>query len=178
LSKNELNKAVRIKDNLYRSDMLLSPVLAGLIRPRIILPESLDPESAEGRMVLAHENVHRARLDNLWRLLAIVITCLHWFNPLAWVLLKSFFADMELSCDEAVIRKYGARERRAYVGALLRLAEDKRLLVSTAFGRSGVKVRIVNVLNYQKLTLLGALASSVFLLAVALVLLTNPHLRT
>lgn len=177
LTRKELKKAVQIKDNLYRSEMLLSPLLAGVFRPKIILPVSLDPSSTEGRMILVHENIHKIRLDNLWRLFGICITCLHWFNPLAWVMLKSFFSDMEQSCDEAVIRKYGAEERKAYAGALLRFAEDKRMLVSTSFGRSGVKVRIVNVLNYKKLTLIGALASLLFLLVVAAVLITNPHLR-
>jgi beta-lactamase regulating signal transducer with metallopeptidase domain len=177
LTRKELRQAVHIRDNLYRSEMLLSPVLTGLAHPKIILPLSLDPDSAEGMMVLTHENVHRARLDNLWRLLGVCITCLHWFNPFAWVMLKSFFTDMELSCDEAVIKELSADERKAYAGTLLRFAEDKSLLVSTAFGRSGVKVRIVNVLNYKKLTFIGAVASSLFLIAIAIVLTTNPQLR-
>lgn len=175
----ELRKAVPVGGNLYRSDMLLSPVLMGLFRPKIILPPGLDPESPEGQMVLAHENIHRRRLDNLWRSLAIGAACVHWFNPLVWVMLKAFFIDMELSCDEAVVRKgrYGAEERKAYASALLRFAEDKRFLISTAFGRSGVRVRIVNVLNYKRLTVFGAVASTAFLLAVALVLMTNPALK-
>ena len=84
---------------------------------------------------------------------------------------------MELSCDEAVIRKYGPEERKTYAGTLLRFAEDKRMFVSTAFGRSGVKVRIVNVLNYRKLSLIGAVASALFLLVVAVVLISNPQLQ-
>lgn len=179
LTMAELRKAVHVRDNLYCSDMLLSPVLIGVFRPKIILPPGLDPESPEGRMVLAHENVHRQRLDNLWRSLAIAAACVHWFNPLVWVMLKAFLTDMELSCDEAVVRKgrYGSEERKAYASTLLRFAENKRFLVSTAFGQSGVKVRIVNVLNYKRLTVIGAAASAVFLLAVALVLVTNPVLR-
>lgn len=175
----ELRKAVHVKGNLYRSDILLSPMLTGVFRPKIILPPGLDPESPEGKMVLSHESIHRRRLDNLWRALAISIACIHWFNPLAWVMLKAFFTDMELSCDEAVVRKgrYGAEERKAYASALLRFAEDKRLLIPAAFGRSGVKVRIINVLNYKGLTVIGALASTAFLLAIVLVLVTNPVLR-
>ena len=176
LTRKDLAGAVLIKENLYRSDMLLSPMLTGFFRPKIILPDSLDPDSAEGLMVLAHENVHKRRLDNLWKLLAICITCIHWFNPFAWIMLKSFFADMELSCDEAVIRKYNAKQRKDYAESLLRFAEDKRLLVSTAFGQSGVKQRIVNVLNFKKLTLAGAVVSSLFLLAMALILITNPQM--
>ena len=174
LTRRELNKATHIRDNLYNSDMLLSPVLAGLFRPRIILPVSLDPDSEEGKMIISHESVHRRRFDNLWRLVAICITCLHWFNPFVWVMLKAFFTDMELSCDEAVIGKYNAEERKTYAKTLVEFAEDKRMLISTAFGRAGVKVRIVNVLNYKKLTLIGVVASSLFLLAVTVVLITNP----
>jgi beta-lactamase regulating signal transducer with metallopeptidase domain len=128
-------------------------------------------------MILAHENTHRRRLDNLWRVLGICVTCLHWFNPFAWIMLKAFFTDMELSCDEAVIKKSGTEERKAYAGTLLKFSEDNRLLVSTAFGRSGVKVRIVNVLDYKRLSLIGALASALFLLVIAVVLITNPQLR-
>ena len=176
LTRKELKTAIRIKDNLYSSDMLLSPVLAGLFRPKIILPATLDPDSDECRMILAHENIHKRRLDNLWRLLGICIICLHWFNPLAWILLKAFFTDMEQSCDEAVIRKYSTDERKQYATTLLRYAEDKRLLVSTAFGSSGVKVRIVNILNYKKLTIIGAVISALFLLVIAIALITNPQL--
>ena len=173
-TRKELKQATRIKDNLYRSDMVISPVLTGLFRPRIILPVSLDIDSDEGRMVIAHENMHKTRLDNLWRIFAICITCLHWFNPFAWIMLKAFLDDMELSCDEAVIRKYGAEGRLNYAGTLLKFADEQRMLVSSAFGRSGVKVRIVNVLNYKKLTIAGVLASSALILAIAVVLLTNP----
>lgn len=74
LTRKELRKAIHIKDNLYCSDMLLSPVLIGLIQPKIILPEFLDPNSAECKMVLAHEDTHRKRADNLWRLLGTCIT--------------------------------------------------------------------------------------------------------
>lgn len=174
-----LRKAAPVRGNLYRSDILLSPVLMGVFRPKIIFPPGLDPESPEGKMVLAHESIHRQRLDNLWRVMAVGIACIHWFNPLVWVMLKAFFTDMELSCDEAVVLKgrYGAEERKAYASALLRFAEEKRFLISTAFGRSGVRVRIVNILNYKRLTVIGAVASAVFLLAVALVLITNPALR-
>jgi beta-lactamase regulating signal transducer with metallopeptidase domain len=179
LTRRELNKAVLIKDNIYCSDMLLSPILMGVFRPKIILPPGLNPDSREGKMILAHENAHRKRLDNLWRTLAIGIACLHWFNPLVWVMLKVFFEDMELSCDEYVLRrgKYSSDECKVYASTLLQFAEDKRFLISSAFGRSGVKVRIVNVLNYKRMTVIGAVASTVFLLVVTLVLITNPTLR-
>jgi len=176
LTVSELKKAILVKDNIYRSGMLLSPVLAGLFRARIILPEGLDPDSPEGRMVIAHENVHRKRLDNLWRIIAISVACIHWFNPAVWFMLKMFFTDMELSCDERVMAEggFGTEDRKAYARTLLNYSEEKGFLVSTAFGQSGIKVRIVNVLNYKRLTVIGAVASSIFLLILVLLLVTNP----
>jgi len=180
LTRNELRKAVLIRDNIYRSDLLLSPVIVGFVRPRIILPESLDIGSPEGLMVLAHENIHRQRLDNLWRIIGIFIACIHWFNPLVWLALKAFFADMEQSCDEAVLKKgsFSSDERKAYARTLLHFSEDKRIYLSTAFGQSSVKVRVMNVLNYKRMTIIGAILSALFLLAVIIALMTNPALRS
>jgi len=175
LTRKELAKAASAGNNVYRTDMLLSPVVTGLIRPRIILPAALCEGSAEYRMILAHEHVHIRRRDNLWRGVGIAIACFHWFNPMSWIMLRAFFMDMELSCDEAVIRDYAPEERKAYAGTLLRYAEDKRQLVSSAFGRSGVKLRITGVLNYRKLSIIGAAASSLLLLIIAIALLTNPR---
>ena len=177
LARKELKNAVLIKDGVYRSDTLPSPVLAGLAHPVVILPASLDPGSTECKMILTHENIHKRRLDNLWRLSLVCIACFHWFNPLAWVMLKAFLTDMELSCDENVIREYTEEERKAYAGALLRFADGRRLSASAAFGHSGVKARIAGVLNYKSLTLAGVLASSLFLAAIAIALITNPQIQ-
>jgi beta-lactamase regulating signal transducer with metallopeptidase domain len=187
LTRRELRGAVPISgeeisgpkmNNLYRSAVVTSPVLVGLLRPRIILPEGLDPTSTQGQMVIAHEQTHQRRGDNLWRLAAIAITCLHWFNPLAWVMLKAFLTDMERSCDEAVIRRYEPKQRKAYAETLLGFAEEKRLLLAPGFGRSAVKVRITSVLDYQRMTIIGAVVSTLFLAALAVALLTNPAFRS
>lgn len=177
LTNAEFKKAVLIRDNIYSSSMLHSPVLMGVFRPRVILPASLAIDSLEAQMAITHENVHRKRYDNLWRILGLAIVCFHWFNPFVWIMLKYFFADMELSCDEAVVRDYDSIARKAYASALLRFADDRRLLVSAAFGKSGVHARIVTVLNYKRLPMIGTIASALFLLAVAVVLITNPQLR-
>lgn len=179
LTRRELNKAVNIRDNIYYSDLISSPVLVGVLRPRIILPLEFDPDSAEGRMILEHENVHRRRLDNLWRALAVGAACVHWFNPFVWVMLRMFIKDMELSCDEAVLRgeRYSSDECRDYAAALLRFAEGKRFLGTSAFGRSGIRARIMNVQNYKKMTAIGTAASAAFLLVIVLMLATNPSLR-
>lgn len=179
LTGKELNKAVPVKDNIYCSDMLSSPMLVGVFRPKIIIPTGLEPDSAGCAMILAHENVHRRRLDNLWRTLAVGIACVHWFNPLVWVMLGMFLKDMELSCDEAVLRrgKYDSDACRDYATALLQFAEKKTFLITSAFGHSGVKIRILNVLNYKRMTVIGTVVSAAVLLALVLVLITNPYLR-
>ena len=175
----ELRKAVHVKGIVYSSEMVMSPVLTGVFRPRIILPPGVDPESTEGKIILEHENVHRKRLDNLWRALAVAAACVHWFNPLVWLMLRSFFRDMELSCDETVLKrgKYGSEGSKAYAAALLQFAENRSIFVPSAFGSSGVRVRIVNVLNFKRMTVIGAVASAIFLLAVAFALITNPSFR-
>ncbi len=83
--------------------------------------------------VEAHELVHKRRLDNLWRCIALLFCCVHWFNPVVWHCLRLFFADMELSCDERVLRKLAPKERKDYAMALLSVAEGRDLFVS-AFG--------------------------------------------
>jgi len=179
LTGSELKKAVHIRDNIYQSDKVLSPVLTGVFRPKIILPAGIDPDSIEGKMILEHENVHRRRLDNLWRLLALVMACIHWFNPFVWVMLKAFLRDMELSCDETVLQRggYGSEDCRLYASTLLQFSQQKNLFASSSFARSGIRVRIINVLNYKRMTVIGAAASAVFILAVALALITNPSFR-
>jgi len=175
----ELGKAVKVGDNIYRSEIIASPVLVGVFRPRVILPPGVEPESVQGKMILEHENVHRKRLDNLWRALAAATACVHWFNPLVWLMLRAFFRDMELSCDETVLKrgKYGIDGTKTYASALLQYADSSSLFIPSAFGSSGIRVRIVNVLNYRRVTAIGAVASAVFLLAVALALITNPSFR-
>lgn len=99
----ELKKSIiHIKDNIYYSDALISPILIGILRSKIILPPGFDPDSTLGKMVLTHENVHRKRFDNLWRTLAIGIACIHWFNPMVWIRdsLKIWnFPMMKRYCD-------------------------------------------------------------------------------
>jgi len=179
LTYRELRNADHVRESIYSSEMVLSPVLAGVFRPRIILPDGVDPDSTAGKMILEHENVHRRRLDNLWRLLAAAVACIHWFNPLVWVMIDAFFRDMELSCDEAVLRrgKYDSDACRAYASTLLQFSGHKSFAASSSFARSGVRKRIINVLNYRKMTLISAAASAVFVLAIALALFTNPSLK-
>ena len=179
----ELKSAKRIKDHIYRSDKVTSPMVFGVIRPRILLPEipavgaagdSMEIFGAEDEQsyVLLHEQTHIRRMDNLWRVIAVLTCCLHWFNPLIWLFLKQFLADMELACDEKVISICGEERRKEYASALLDYEEQKTLFAS-AFGGAGIRVRIKQILSYRRLTVFSTIGFLVLLAVVVITLLTN-----
>ena len=155
---------------LYQSDEIRSPAVYGVIRPKIVLTANM--ADADRRYVILHERVHVKRLDNLWRAVALATACLHWFNPLIWIFLKCFLADMELSCDERVLRSMEEGERKSYARALLR-AEENRGFLASAFGGAYLRLRIDHILSYQKMTVISAVFVGLLTAAVAFTLLTN-----
>lgn len=170
VTKRELRDARHLRDNIWQSGKISSPAVYGIFRAKIILPDFVTEQDLP--YILAHENVHIRRRDNLWRVLAVITACIHWFNPLSWIFLKWFFADMELACDSKVLRNVGQDKAKAYASALLSCAAGKSFFAS-AFGGARTKVRIENILSYRKLTLLSSLAFGVLIAAVAFVLITN-----
>lgn len=155
LTRWELREAKPLRPGIWVSERVLSPGLVGIWKPKILVPPGMNGKLLD--YVAAHERVHRRRLDNLWRLLALLICCVHWFNPLVWLSLQRFFADMELSCDETVVRTYPAENRKEYALALLSVAKGRDLFVS-AFGGAKLRLRIDRVLSYRRLTLGASLA--------------------
>ncbi len=151
-----------------------APFTVGIFRPVICLPERLLPFQRE--MVIAHENMHIRRQDNLLKLLAYVVRCVHWFNPFVWLAFRYFEEDMEASCDEAVLRELGYERRKEYAKTLLALSEcgrDAGGFYPVSFGRKNAKGRIRNILSVKKARVWVVLASvSVVAVAVA-VLLVN-----
>ena len=158
------------QEGYYLSDSITAPALYGIFRPKILLPRGIAPQALP--YILLHEQVHRRRGDNLWRSVAILTCCIHWFNPLCWLSLKYFFEDMELSCDAAVLKQLGEQEKKTYALALLDTAQSRNLFVS-AFGGAGLRLRVERVLAYRRLTVLSALAFGALFALIALVLLTN-----
>lgn len=142
--------AVHLRENLYLADDIPSPFVLGLIRPRIYLPASL--AESEQTYIIAHERHHIVRKDNLWKLLAFGAMCVHWFNPLVWLAFSLAGKDMEMSCDEAVIRQLGAEIRADYSASLLRLSVGHRFPAGTplAFGEGDTKGRVMNMANWKK----------------------------
>ena len=166
----ELRDSKKLFDNVYSSDKIVSPALYGVFRPRIIVPASF--EGRDLTYIVLHENAHKRRKDNLKRIIAIFVACLHWFNPLAWIFLRSYLKDIELACDESVIKDLDSEKRKQYALTLLDCAESKSVFASP-FGGTAVRVRVENILSYKKLTLLSAAVFSILGAAIIYTLVTN-----
>ena len=140
------------RENIYLLDGIASPFVAGVVRPRIYLPYGLSEQERE--YVLLHEKIHIRRGDPLFRLLAYFALALHWFNPFVWVAFFVSGRDMEMSCDELVLRRMGVKIKREYSNSLLVMAQGKGLVTNIflAFGEGDTGKRIRNVLNYKKAT--------------------------
>lgn len=167
---SEVKDATHLQDNIYISDKSTSPAVYGIVREKIIMPREF--KAVDLKFILMHENVHIKRKDNLWRILAIITACIHWFNPLSWLLLKSFLMNLELACDETVLKKCGEDEKKKYAEALLNCTENKRLYAS-AFGGAKLRRRIDYIFSYKKLSALSLVAFFLLAAAVGYMLLTN-----
>lgn len=148
----KLKHASLDRENIYLLEGITSPFVAGIIRPRIYLPCGLGEN--EKTYILLHEQTHIRRGDPLFRVLGYVALTLHWFNPFVWVAFFLSGRDMEMSCDEQVLRRLGAQIRCAYSDSLLAMAQGKGVIGFTplAFGEGDTGKRIKNVLNYKKVT--------------------------
>ncbi len=165
---------IHIKDNIYMAEDIDTPFTLGFVRPKIYLPTGLSEREMD--YIVAHEKHHIKRLDPIIKLVAFFALCVHWFNPLAWLAFLLAGKDMEMSCDEAVMRTFPEDIRKEYSSSLLRLASGKRRIsmIPLAFGENNIKARIVNVLNYQKPVFWVMTVAALLCAALALVLLTNP----
>ena len=150
---------LRRKITVKVSDRVVSPLTYGVINPVIILPKSLPADSEEMRFALAHELVHIRRFDVLMKLVFTAAACVHWFNPLAWAMFALANQDIELSCDEAVLKRLGCK-REDYAMALIRLEEKRSISAGAAFGRNAVRERIEVIMKFKKTTLAGIIVSA------------------
>ena len=166
--------AVRLEEAVYVSEFADTPFILGITRPRIYLPSGM-PEEMRAP-VLAHERAHLRRLDNLWKMCGYALVCVYWFHPLVWVAYSLLCRDIEMACDERVIKGYDAHKRRMYSEALLACSLDRRggFGYPLAFGEVGARERIKSVIQYKKPGFWGAMAAAVACIAVAVCFLTNP----
>lgn len=172
--RRKLVTASPLRENIYLVDGISSPFVLGLLHPKIYLPSSLGEQ--ELPYIVMHEQHHIQRLDHLVKVLAFVALSLHWFNPLVWLAFVLAVRDMEMSCDEAVIRKMGDSIRADYTASLLSLATGKHTIagIPLAFGQGDTKGRIRNLANRKKPAFWVVLAGAVICALAALGLLTNP----
>lgn len=164
-----LRKGIRIADDID------SPFVMGFFRPVIYLPGSLDP--AERRYIIAHERHHIRRGDHIFKALGFLALTIHWFNPLVWLAFVLASRDMEMSCDEAVIRKLGENVRADYSASLLNLATGHRLFTGTplAFGEGDPTGRVRNLAKWKKPAFWVIVICSVLCAFLAVCLMTDPE---
>lgn len=167
-------EAVILRDNIYQSENVCSPFVLGIIRPKIYLPYHMD--SREMGHVIAHEQTHICRRDHWWKPLGFLLLTTHWFNPLMWLSYILLCRDIELACDEKVIKKMSNEQRADYTQALVACSVDRRLIATCplAFGEIGVKERVKSVMNYKKPAFWIVLASVIVCAVIAVCFLTNP----
>lgn len=148
--RQKVSVSVRLRDNIYITDGQISPFVMGVFRPRIYLPDCLSEKEQE--YIILHERCHIRRLDPMIRVLAFLALSIHWFNPLVWVAFIISGKDMEMSCDEAVIRKMGENIRADYAQSLLALATGHRVVrgIPLAFGEEDTKSRVQNLAKSKK----------------------------
>lgn len=176
--RSRLRGAVLYRDNIYLSGQLETAFVIGFFRPKIYLPANLS--DAEQSFILLHEQTHIKRLDHIVKAVSFLALCLHWFNPLVWLAFTLSGKDMEMSCDEAVIKQFGNEIKKDYSTSLLTLAAGKRLPggVPLAFGEGDTKGRIRHVLDYKKPAFWVVAIAVVALVCVGAGLLANPVKNT
>ena len=172
--KKSIGAAVLYKENIYQSENVASPFILGIIKPRIYLPFSISEQSAEH--VIAHEKAHLRRKDHLWKPLGFLLLAVYWFNPLMWLGYILLCRDIELACDEKVIKELDCDARADYSEALLRCGVKRKSIAACplAFGEVGVKARIKSVLNYKKPAFWIIIVALVLCVVIAVCFLTNP----
>ena len=170
----KIDTAIRYKDNIFQSENVSSPFVLGIINPRIYLPFSMNEQDLEH--VVAHEQAHIRRKDHWWKPLGFLLLTIHWFNPLMWLAYVLLCRDIELACDEKVIKELGNEQRADYTQALVACSVNRRMIAACplTFGEVGVKERVKSVMNYKKPAFWIVILASISCAAVAVCFLTNP----
>lgn len=170
----KINEAVPFDYNIWLCDRVKSPFILGIIKPRIVLPSFMNEKEME--YVLAHEKAHLKRYDHLWKPLGFLLLTIYWFNPIMWVAYIFLCKDIEMACDEKVIKEKDATYKKAYTTTLLEYSISGRMITACplAFGESGVKSRIKSVLNYKKPAFWVIIVSIIICTGVGVGFLTNP----
>ena len=172
--RRKVREAVRLRGNIYETEHIDSPFVLGVLRPRIYLPYHMDSRDRE--QVIAHEQAHLRRGDHVWKPLGFLLLTIHWFNPLLWLSYVLLCRDIELACDEKVIKNLSCGQRADYMQALVTCSVNRRRIAACplAFGEIGVKERVKSVMNYKKPTFWIILLAVAACVVLAVCFLTNP----
>ena len=176
--RRRVSASIPLRENIYVCDEVPSPFILGIAKPRIYLPSALD--EAQRGSVLSHERAHLARHDHWWKPLGFALLAVYWFNPLLWLAYTLLCRDIELACDERVLRGMDAGQVKDYSSALLACSVPRRMLAACplAFGEVGVGARVKNALRYKKPAFWVVTASVAVCVVVAVCFLTNPERAT
>ena len=172
--RRKVDTAVRYKDNIFQSENVSFPFVLGIIKPRIYLPFKMNGQYLEH--VVAHEQAHVCRKDHWWKPLGFLLLMIHWFNPLMWLAYVLLCRDIELACDEKVIKELGNEQRGDYTQALVACSVNRRMIAACplAFGEVSVKERVKSVMNYKKPAFWVIIIAVIVCVGVAVCFLTNP----
>lgn len=176
--RRQIDTAVLLRDNIFQSEAVSSPFVLGILRPRIYLPFQIGEQDLEH--VVSHEKAHICRKDHWWKPLGFLLLIIHWFHPLLWLAYVLLCRDIELACDEKVIKNLSQEEKAGYTQALLAcsvsngISHQRILACPLAFGEVGVKERVTSVLNYKRPGLWMILLAVLACVILAVCFLTNP----
>ena len=172
--RRKVSEAVILRDNIFQSENVVSPFVLGIIKPKVYLPYNMDGQDLSH--VVAHEQAHIRRRDHWWKPLGFLLLTIHWFNPLMWLAYVLLCRDIELACDEKVIKELGNEQRADYTQALVACSVNRRMIAACplAFGEVGVKERVKSVMNYKKPAFWVIVLAVIACVIVAVCFLTNP----
>ena len=176
--RRRVSVSLPIQDNIYLCDAISSPFILGVVKPRIYLPSGLD--EVQRQNVLSHERAHLTRRDHWWKPLGFALLAVYWFNPMLWLAYALLCRDIELACDEQVIRTMDESAVKTYSTVLLACSMPRKAVITCplAFGEVGVKERVKNALHYKKPAFWVVAASVAVCVVVAVCFLTNPPTDT
>lgn len=172
--RRQVSTAVLIRDNVYWSESVAYPFVLGILWPKVYLPVKL--KQPDIKYVVAHEYAHIQRRDYWWKPLGFLLLTIYWFNPLMWIAYVLFCRDIELACDEKVVRNMKRDDKASYAQALLNCSDPRKRMIAcpVAFGEVGVKQRVKTVLRYKKPAFWIMFLAVIICLIVAVCFLTNP----
>ena len=170
----KLHTAILVRDNIFQSEAVDAPVVVGFVNPKIYLPFNV--KQLDVNYIIAHEQTHIRRRDHWWKLLGFVLLTFHWFNPLVWVAYALLCRDIEMACDEAVIRDLDNNGRADYAQALVTYSTKRQTLAvpPLAFGETAVKSRLKSIMNYRRVSRWSVAFIIVSCMFLAMCFLTDP----